>query len=116
MRACVRACVRYGVSVIVKRPVLPPCGVDGRSRYPLYYYYHANCLNFSSHTPVAIFVLISDMSSTKKRKKREKKKKKREIQHLHHGQWWFRFVTWFLRANYNLSASGNVRPDTSQWQ
>ena len=25
------------VSVIVKRPVLPPCVVDGRSRNPLYY-------------------------------------------------------------------------------
>ena len=31
MRACVRACVCV-VSVIVKRPVLPPCAVDGRSR------------------------------------------------------------------------------------
>ena len=28
------------VSVIVKRPVLPPCVVDGRSRNPLYYYYY----------------------------------------------------------------------------
>ena len=28
------------VSVIVKRPVFPPCVVDGRSRNPLYYYYH----------------------------------------------------------------------------
>ena len=27
------------VSVIVKRPVLPPSVVDGRSRNPLYYYY-----------------------------------------------------------------------------
>ena len=26
--------------VIVKRPVLPPCAVDGRSRNPLYYYYY----------------------------------------------------------------------------
>ena len=34
---CVCVCV---VSVIVKRPVLPPCAVDGRSRYPLYYYYY----------------------------------------------------------------------------
>ena len=33
---CVRVCV---VSVIVKRPVLPPCVVDGRSRNPLYYSY-----------------------------------------------------------------------------
>ena len=33
---CVCVCV---VSVIVKRPVLPPCVVDGRSRNPLYYYY-----------------------------------------------------------------------------
>ena len=32
---CVRVCV---VSVIVKRPVLPPSVVDGRSRNPLYYY------------------------------------------------------------------------------
>ena len=47
MRECVRACVRVRacvyvcvyvcvVSVIVKRPVLPPCAVDGRSRNPLY--------------------------------------------------------------------------------
>ena len=33
-------CVGGGVvSVIVKRPVLPPSVVDGRSRNPLYYYY-----------------------------------------------------------------------------
>ena len=41
VRACVRACVRARVracvcvcvvSVIVERPVLPPCVVDGRSR------------------------------------------------------------------------------------
>ena len=32
---CVCVCV---VSVIVRRPVLPPCMVDGRSRNPLYYY------------------------------------------------------------------------------
>ena len=36
MRACVCVCV---VSVIVKRPVLPPSAVDGRSRNPLYCYY-----------------------------------------------------------------------------
>ena len=35
VRVCVRVCV---VSVIVKRPVLPPSVVDGRSRNPLYYY------------------------------------------------------------------------------
>ena len=35
---CVRACVC--VCVTVKRPVLPPCAVDGRSRNPLYYYYY----------------------------------------------------------------------------
>ena len=34
---CVCVCV---VSVIVKRPMLPPCVVDGRSRNPLYYYYY----------------------------------------------------------------------------
>ena len=33
---CVCVCV---VSVIVKRPVLPPYVVDGCSRNPLYYYY-----------------------------------------------------------------------------
>ena len=38
--ACVHVCVCVCVvSVIVKRPVLPPCAVDGRSRNPLYYYY-----------------------------------------------------------------------------
>ena len=37
MCVCVCVCV---VSVIVKRPVLPPCVVDGRSRNPLYYYYY----------------------------------------------------------------------------
>ena len=36
MCVCVCVCV---VSVIVKRPVLPPSVVDGRSRNPLYYYY-----------------------------------------------------------------------------
>ena len=34
---CECVCV---VSVIVKRPVLPPSVVDGRSRNPLYYYYY----------------------------------------------------------------------------
>ena len=33
-RACVCVCV---VSFIVKRPVLPPCVVDGRSGNPLHY-------------------------------------------------------------------------------
>ena len=38
--ACVCVCVCVCVvSVIVKRPVLPPSVVDGRSRNPLYYYY-----------------------------------------------------------------------------
>ena len=37
--ACVRACVFVG-SVNVKRPALPPCAVDGRSRNRLYYYYY----------------------------------------------------------------------------
>ena len=36
----VRVCVSI-VSVIVERPVLPPCVVDGHSRNPLYYYYYA---------------------------------------------------------------------------
>ena len=36
---CVCVCV---VGVIVKRPVLPPSVVDGRSRNPLYYYYYYN--------------------------------------------------------------------------
>ena len=38
VRACVRVCVCVCVcvfSVSVKRPVLPPCAVDGRSRNPL---------------------------------------------------------------------------------
>ena len=34
---CVSVCV---VSVFVKRPVLPPCAVDGRSRNSLYYNYY----------------------------------------------------------------------------
>ena len=41
---CVCVCLSQSVSVvsvIVKRPVLPPCVVDGRSRLnPLYYYYY----------------------------------------------------------------------------
>ena len=38
--ACVRACVCVCVcGVTVKRPALPPCAVDGRSRNPLYFYY-----------------------------------------------------------------------------
>ena len=42
MCVCVRVCVRARVcvvSVIVKRPVLPPSVLDGRSQNPLYYYY-----------------------------------------------------------------------------
>ena len=49
---CIRdRCVRVSVvSVIVKRPVLPPCVVDERSRNLLYYYYYYEggllvCLN-----------------------------------------------------------------------
>ena len=38
---CVCVCV---VSVIVKRSVLPPSVVDGRSRNPLYYYYYYSLL------------------------------------------------------------------------
>ena len=38
MRAYVCVCV---VNVIVKRPVLLPSVVDGRSRNPLYYYYYS---------------------------------------------------------------------------
>ena len=40
---CTCACVCMGVGavrVIVKRPALPPCALDGRSRNPLYYYYY----------------------------------------------------------------------------
>ena len=41
MRACVCVCVYVCVvSVIVKRPVLPPSVVEGRARNPLYYYYY----------------------------------------------------------------------------
>ena len=36
---CVCVCVPV-VSVVVKHPVLPPCAVDGQSRYPIYYYYY----------------------------------------------------------------------------
>ena len=39
VRACVRVCVVSVIGVIVKRPVLPPCAVDGRSRNPLYYWF-----------------------------------------------------------------------------
>ena len=42
-RACVRVCAHVHVcvvSVMVKRPVLPPRVVDGCSRNPLYYYYY----------------------------------------------------------------------------
>ena len=38
MRVCMRACMCV-VSVIIKRPVLTPCAVDGCSRNPLYHYY-----------------------------------------------------------------------------
>ena len=65
MRACVCVCVRVRarararvcvcvcvVSVIVKRPVLPPSVVDGRSRNPLYYYdvYIFLCGDLNSRT------------------------------------------------------------------
>ena len=44
VRACVRACVCFVcvVSVIVKRPVLPPYVVDGRYRNPLVLYYYVS--------------------------------------------------------------------------
>ena len=47
------------VSVIVKRPVLPLCVVDGRSRNPLYYYYYYYiCLSVCLPVclPVCLFV------------------------------------------------------------
>ena len=47
MCACV--CV---VSVIVKRPVLPPSVVDRRSRSPLYYYYSGYDNNFFPTCPI----------------------------------------------------------------
>ena len=43
VRRCVCVCVCVSVcvvSVTVKRPVLTPCVVDGRSTNPLYYYYY----------------------------------------------------------------------------
>ena len=48
MCVCVHACVCV-VSVIVKRPVLPPSVVDGRSRNPLYYYYYYVSSNMNGH-------------------------------------------------------------------
>ena len=42
------------VCVIVKRPVLPPCDVDGRSRNPLHYYYY-----YPSASLVSISVSVS---------------------------------------------------------
>ena len=39
MCVCVCVCVCV-VSLVVKRPVLPPCAVDGRPGNPLYYYYY----------------------------------------------------------------------------
>ena len=45
MCVCVCVCV---VSVIVKRPVVPPCVVDGRSRNPLYYIYVKKITNKKS--------------------------------------------------------------------
>ena len=39
MYVCLSVCLSV-VRVIVKRPVLPPCAVDGRPRNPLYYYYY----------------------------------------------------------------------------
>ena len=59
-RACVRVCV---VSVIVKRPVLPPSVVDGRSRNPLYYYYYCPRLaEYSSGFPCSSFVFSGKAS------------------------------------------------------
>ena len=49
--ACMCVCMSV-VSVIVKRPVLPPCVVDGRSRNPLYYYYYSVIQKFICHTHV----------------------------------------------------------------
>ena len=53
VRACARARTCVCVCVIVKRPVLPPSVVDGRSRNPLYYYYYIiarNPLIMNQHT------------------------------------------------------------------
>ena len=39
LSVCLSVCVSVSVGiVIVKRPVLPPCAVGGRSRNPLYYF------------------------------------------------------------------------------
>ena len=57
VRACVRACVCVCGYVIVKRPVLPPCVVDERSRNPLYccyYYYYLLVLRLARTAAVCL--------------------------------------------------------------
>ena len=51
---CVCVCV---VSVIAKRPVVPPSVVDGRSRNPLYYYY-TTAVNLP-YTPLPVIWLAA---------------------------------------------------------
>ena len=53
---CVCVCV---VSVIVKRPVLPPSVVDGRSRNPLYYYYYYLRKKVIYNVYIIIYVYIN---------------------------------------------------------
>lgn len=53
------------VSVIVKHPMLPLCGVDGCSRNPLYYYYCARNLQ----KPYKCF-WMKEVTKIKRRKKK----------------------------------------------
>ena len=71
MRACVRAYVRVSVcvcvcvvGVIVKRPVLAPSVVDGRSKNPLYYYYYYFIII------IIVIIIITCLSSYTRRRKR----------------------------------------------
>ena len=47
--------------IIVKRPVLPPCAVDGCSRNPLYYYYYCilmTCTGSLNGNRLTVFMMI----------------------------------------------------------
>ena len=57
---CVCVCV---INVIVKRPVLPACAVNGRSRNPLYYYYYAVLTAHLLNASVACSALPVELSS-----------------------------------------------------
>ena len=112
---CVCACVCV-VSVIVKRPVLPLCVADGRSRNPLYYYYYKCFLWAEYHTdfrmPHSFHLVSSQALPFSDKKKNIKKKRERKNNKLHHCQWCVQYTLGRMQPM-SLTSPTSQRPTRS---